>query len=273
MTNIGVFDSGVGGLWILKHLQQEIPSYNYVFFGDQKHVPYGGRSLEEVKYFSLEITKFLISKNCKIIVIACNTASAASLKYLREKFPDVLFVGMEPAIKPAVELTHTMKVGVLATGATFQGELYNSVVERFAQDVEIFKDTCPGLVDQIEKGEFDSNKTRGILERALRPMLEKNIDTVVLGCTHYPFVVPLIKEIIGDNINVIDPTEAIVHQVMYLLIKNSLISKFVGEKQIEIFTSGSIENIKNILPKLFDKNIYVKRIDWSNDLKLNVIKK
>lgn len=272
MTNIGVFDSGVGGLWILKHLQQEIPSYNYVFFGDQKHVPYGGRLIEEIKYFSLEITKFLISKNCKVIVIACNTASAAALKYLREKFPDVLFVGMEPAIKPAVLLTHTMKVGVLATPATFQGELYNSVVERFAHDVEIFKDTCPGLVDQIEKGDFYSKGTRFILESALNPMLEKNIDTVVLGCTHYPFVIPLIKEIVGNDVNVIDPTDAIVRQVSHILIENNLISRSVNEKTIEIFTSGDTKNIKLILSKLFDKNIRVKKIDWSNDLKLNVLK-
>ena len=270
--NIGVFDSGVGGLWILKHLQQEIPSYNYIFFGDQGHVPYGERSMEEIKYFSLEITKFLISKDCKVIVIACNTASAAALKYLREKFPDVFFVGMEPAIKPAVEITHTGKVGVLATSATFQGELYNSVVERFAHDVEIFKNTCSGLVDQIEKGNFDSMETHNILDQALLPMLEKNIDTVVLGCTHYPFVISSIKEIVGNKVNVIDPTSAIIRQVSRVLTENSLMDISLGEKTIEIFTSGNIKNMNPILLKLFDKDIYVKRIDWNNNLKLNMIK-
>jgi glutamate racemase len=120
---------------------------------------------------------------------------------------------MEPAIKPATEITKTKKVGVLATPATFLGALYNSVVERFAHDVEIYKDTCPGLVEQIEKREFDSKETKDILEKALRPMLEKNIDTIVLGCTHYPFVISLIKEIVGEEIKIIDPTGAIVHRV------------------------------------------------------------
>lgn len=268
MINIGVFDSGVGGLWILKHLQDQLPDYNYIFFADQGHVPYGGRSMEEIRNFSEVITKFLISHDCKIIVIACNTASAASLLYLRQKFPEVLFVGMEPAVKPAVEKTHTGKVGVLATPATFQGELYNSVVERFAQDVEIFKDTCAGLVEQIEKGELKSKETRIILERALLPMLEKNIDTVVLGCTHYPFVIPQIKEIVGDGVNVIDPTEAIVRQVARLLNENNLVNEFLSNNKIQIFTSGEVNNMNNIIVKLFDDGFEIKKIDWKNDLEL-----
>jgi glutamate racemase len=266
MTNIGVFDSGVGGLWILRHLQDKMPMYNYVFFGDQGHVPYGKRPLEEIKSFSEKIAKFLIIKNCKVIVIACNTASAASLKYLREKFPDVLFIGMEPAIKPAVEITHTKKVGVLATSATFQGELYNSVVERFAHDVEIFKDTCPGLVSQIEKGDLEGTITSSILEKSLRPMLKNNIDVVVLGCTHYPFVIPLIKKIVGEKVNVIDPTYAIVEQVSRILKENNLSDKSSNKGKIDIFTSGKVEDIKPILSKLFDKNMKVEKVNWDNDI-------
>ncbi len=272
MANIGVFDSGVGGLWILKHLQSELSQYNYIFFGDQGHVPYGERSMEEIKSFSLEITKFLIKNDCKIIVIACNTASAASLKYLREKFPEILFVGMEPAIKPAVEITHTGKVGVLATPATFQGELYNSVVERFAKDVEIFKDTCSGLVDQIEEGNLNGVETEGILNRALTPMLEKNIDTVVLGCTHYPFVIPLIKKITGDKVNVIDPTSAIVRQVKHLIEESKLSNNEAQDGQVYIFTSGNIDIMKPVLFNLFGKNMEVKKIDWEDNLRLNMIK-
>lgn len=269
MTNIGVFDSGVGGLWVLKHLEQEIPDYNYIFFGDQGHVPYGVKSLDEIKIYSEEITKFLINKGCKIIVIACNTASAAALKYLREKFPDILFVGMEPAIKKAVEMTTTGVVGVLATPATFDGELYNSVVERFAQNVEIHKDTCPGLVERIEKGDFDGNETRTILENALKPMLIDGIDTVVLGCTHYPFVIPAIKAIVGSEVNVIDPTPAIVRQVSHLLADSGLISKTKEEKKISIFTSGDGIDIKIILEKLFSKDINVTKVDWTEDFKIN----
>jgi len=263
--NIGVFDSGVGGLWILKHLQDELPGYNYVYFGDQGHVPYGSRSMEEIRSFSEEITKFLIKKECRVIVIACNTASAASLSYLREKFPDIIFVGMEPAIKKASEITRTKKVGVLATPATFQGELYNSVVEKFAKGVEIYKDTCPGLVGQIEKDELSSSKTKKILEDALLPMLEKGIDTVVLGCTHYPFVVPLIKEITGGNVNVVDPTSAIVQRVSNLLNDNNLNEESSNNK-IDIFTTGDVNSMDPILSELFKDKMLVQKIDWDNDI-------
>ena len=265
MANIGVFDSGVGGLWILKHLKEELPSYNYIFIGDQAHVPYGVRQLNEIKDFSEKITNFLVNKGCKIIVIACNTASAASLHYLRQKFPDILFVGMEPAIKPAVESTLTGKVGVLATPATFQGELYNSVVERFAHDTEIFKDTCPGLVEQIEKGELDSQKTKEILRKALEPMLFEGIDTVVLGCTHYPFVIPSIREIVGSEIKIIDPTKAIVKRVAILAEEYKIIGD-KNEKEMEILTSGKSEDVMKVAKRLFGDGVDVGEIIWGKDL-------
>lgn len=268
MIKIGVFDSGVGGLWILKHLQSELPQNNYVFFADQGHVPYGERPMEEIRAFSEKISEFLIKKDCKIIVIACNTASAAALLYLRRKFPDVLFVGMEPAVKPAVETTHTKKVGVLATPATFQGELYNSVVERFASDVEIFQNTCPGLVEQIEKSEFDSFITKKILNEAILPMLKDGIDTIVLGCTHYPFVIPQIKEIVGDKVKVIDPTLAIVRQVSHLLAESNLVNQKKDRMEIEVFTTGEDKMMNNILEKLFNFKIEVKKIKWEGELEL-----
>ena len=183
ISPIGVFDSGVGGLSVLRAMRAQMPEESILYFGDQGHVPYGPRSMEQIQSFSEGITKFLLNHDSKLIVVACNTASAAALTYLRGRFPAVSFVGMEPAVKPAAETTKTGKVGVLATPATFQGALYASVVERFGAGVELFQHTCPGLVSQIEKGELDSVDTRAILEDALRPMLEKNIDTVVLGCT------------------------------------------------------------------------------------------
>lgn len=258
---IGVFDSGVGGLWILKNLKESLTSFSYIFIGDQYHVPYGERNLEEIREFSEEITKFLINKGCKIIVIACNTASAASLKYLREKFSETIFVGMEPAVKPAVETTHTKKVGVLATPATFQGELYNSIVEKFANDVLIFKNTCDGLVNQIEKGELDGKETKEILENALNPMIKEGIDTVVLGCTHYPFVMPLIKEIVGENINVIDPTPAIVKQVRRLIDQNGFLT---DDNKLEILTTGEVKEMENTVSKLFKDKMDIKKVTWNN---------
>jgi len=270
MTNIGVFDSGVGGLWILKHLKDRLPGYNYVFFGDQGHVPYGVRSMEEIRSFSESITKFLINKDCKIVVIACNTASSSSLKYLREKFPEIIFVGMEPAVKPAIEQTHTNKIGVLATPATFHGELYSSLVDKYAKNVEIFEDTCQGLVGQIEKGDLDSIETKNILEHALLPMVEKGIDTVVLGCTHYPFAIPQIKKIVGEKVDVIDPTNAVVRQVVNVLEEHKLHNDNFGNNfgKVNVYTSGQPASMNHVLSRLFKEYIEIKKINWSDDLKI-----
>ncbi len=190
--------------------------------------------MEQIRDFSEAITRFLLDQGAKIIVVACNTASAAALKYLREKFPDVQFVGMEPAVKPAAEHTQTGKVGVLATPATFQGALYASVVERFANGVELFQNTCPGLVQQIEQGNLAGEKTRQILEDALLPMLAKNIDTVVLGCTHYPFVIPLIQQIVGENVRVIDPAPAVAKQTARLLEAKGMRNKSELKRRCEV---------------------------------------
>jgi glutamate racemase len=214
---IGVFDSGVGGLSVVRALRQQLPDQALAYVADQAHVPYGPRSLEEVRAFSEEITRFLLSQGAALVVVACNTASAAALHPLRARFPEIPFVGMEPAVKPAVEQTHSGVVGVLATPATFQGALYASVVERFAQGVTVLQDICPGLVKEIEAGRVQGTEARRILEKALRPMLAQGLDTVVLGCTHYPFVIPLIQEIIGAGVRVIDPAAAVARQTARLL--------------------------------------------------------
>ena len=168
---IGIFDSGVGGLSVLKQIRLQMPNESVLYFADQGHVPYGPRGLAEVRVFSENITRFLLGMGAKLVVVACNAASAAALQNLRYTFPSTSFVGMEPAVKPAAESTHSRVVGVLATPATFQGALYASVVERFASGVTILQDTCSGLVGLIENNELDSAATRAILEKALRPML------------------------------------------------------------------------------------------------------
>ncbi len=266
---IGVFDSGVGGLSVLRAMREQMPKESILYFGDQVHVPYGLRSMGEIQKFSEGITHFLLKNDVKLIVVACNTASAAALKYLREKFPHVIFVGMEPAVKPAAESTKTGKVGVLATPATFQGELYASVVERFASGVELFQDTCAGLVTQIEKGELTSQATRAILENALQPMLEKNIDTVVLGCTHYPFVIPLIQNIAGENVRVIDPAPAVAKQVNRLLESRKLQNKSNTINKIKIFTSGDAQVVKSVLIKLLKVNNEVEQVSWKDGQVIN----
>jgi glutamate racemase len=265
---IGVFDSGVGGISVLRALREQMPEESVIYFGDQGHVPYGSRSMEEIQGFSEAITRFLLERGAKIIVVACNTASAAALKYLREKFSDVQFVGMEPAVKPAAEHTQTGKVGVLATPATFQGALYASVVERFANGVELFQDTCPGLVQLIEQGKLDGDETRRILARALLPMLEKNIDTVVLGCTHYPFVIPLIQQIVGENVRVIDPAPAVAKQTGRLLDARGLRNRSGSKADVKFYTSGDPDVLKSQLPKLLGESGDVRSIEWLNDSSL-----
>jgi glutamate racemase len=224
--------------------------------------------MEQIRDFSEAITRFLLEQDAKIIVVACNTASAAALKYLREKFPDVQFVGMEPAVKPAAETTQTGKVGVLATPATFQGALYASVVERFANGVELFQNTCNGLVQQIEQGNLNGAETRKILEDALLPMLEKNIDTVVLGCTHYPFVIPLIEEIVGDNVRVIDPAPSVAKQVKRLLEAGGVRNESASMGSLKLFTSGDPDVLKSQLPILLGEAGEVERVEWVNDLRV-----
>jgi len=264
---IGVFDSGVGGLSVLRAIRQLIPAENVIYFGDQGHVPYGPRPMEQVRAFSEEITRFLLGEGAMLIVVACNTASAAALRILRQHFTDVKFVGMEPAVKPAVETTHTGVVGVLATPATFQGILYASVVERFANGVELLENTCPGLVQEIEKGNLEGKEAREILESALRPMLEKNIDTVVLGCTHYPFVIPLIKQIVGDSIRVIDPAPAVARQVQRLI--DAAGTKNISDPgRIKLYTSGDAVIFRSLLPKLLGETGKVERLVWDGEMRL-----
>lgn len=267
---IGVFDSGVGGLSVLRALRALMPEEQIVYFADQAHVPYGPRPLEQVREFSEAITRFLLDQGTKLIVVACNTASAAALHSLRAKFSHIPFVGMEPAVKPAAEHTHSGVVGVLATPATFQGALYASVVERFANGVVILQDTCPGLVGQIERGDLEGPATRAILEAALRPMLERGIDTVVLGCTHYPFVIPLIEEIVGENVRVIDPAPAVAKQAKRLLEARGEKRPPGGRGRLRFFTSGSVADFQSLLLRLLGEAGEVEGVTWQHSLGLQV---
>ena len=267
---IGIFDSGVGGLSVLRAIRAQMPNENILYFGDQGHIPYGPRPMEQIRDFSETITRYLLERDAKLIVVACNTASAAALQYLREIFPEVKFVGMEPAVKPAAERTQTGRVGVLATPATFQGALYASVVERFANGVELFQNTCSGLVQQIEQGNLNGAETRKILEDALHPMLEQNIDTVVLGCTHYPFVIPLVQEIVGESVRVIDPAPAVAKQAQRLLEAGGALNQSKAKGSIKLVTSGDADELKSKLPLLLGEDGTVERVDWTDDLKIEL---
>jgi glutamate racemase len=260
---IGIFDSGVGGLSVLREVRSQFPIEDLIYVADQIHVPYGPRSREEVLGFSKGIVRYLIGRGAKLIIVACNTASAVALSQLRKSYPDLPFVGMEPAVKPAAEGTSTGVVGVLATPATFQGDLYATTVEKFAKGVKVLQDTCPGLVGQIEAGRIRHPDTRAILEKALNPMLEQGVDRVVMGCTHYPFVIPLIKEILGEGVQVIDPAPAVARQAGRLLDKYKLQADRTEEGEIHFLTTGDADRMAEMVSALIGIQAPVDQLYWS----------
>jgi glutamate racemase len=264
---IGVFDSGVGGLSVLRAIREQLPEENIIYLADQAHIPYGPRSLEEVRQFSIAITRRLVQMGSKVVVVACNTASAAALHHLRSTFPELPFVGMEPAVKPAAEHTKTGVVGVLATPATFQGRLYASVVERFASEVTVLQHAPRGLVEQIEAGNFGTPETRAILEKALLPMLARNIDTVVLGCTHFPFAIPLIQAITGPGVRVIDPSPAIARQVGRVLQQMGK-RKATGTGQVQYLTTGDPTAMQALVHKLIEPAAAASQLCWTDSQEL-----
>ena len=222
---VGVFDSGVGGLSVAREIMALLPAQPIIYLADQAHAPYGQRPLTEIRALSEGIARFLLAEGAGVIVIACNTASAAALHGLREQFPAVPFVGMEPAVKPAVEHTRTGQVGVIATAATFQGELFASLLDRYAGRVAIHTQICPELVPLVEAGELDSPRARGAVAQYLAPLLAAGIDQLVLGCTHYPFLRPLIEEMAGAGVAVIDPAPAVARQTGRVLAQHGWLAE------------------------------------------------
>lgn len=213
-NGIGIFDSGVGGLTVWRHVREQMPDVPLFYVADQANVPYGRRSTEEIMRFSERITRFLIAQGAATVVVACNTATAAAVDHLRQEFSDTAIVGMEPAVKPAAVATQNGKIGVLATAGTFQSQRYSALLGRFARDIVVLENPCPGLVEQIESGALKADETRQLLHQFLTPMLMEGIDTLILGCTHYPFVRPLIEEFTGPAVQIIDPAPAVARQAV-----------------------------------------------------------
>ncbi|HOV06062.1 MAG TPA: glutamate racemase [Anaerolineaceae bacterium] len=262
---IGVFDSGVGGLSVLREIHALLPAQPVLYFADQGHVPYGSRQIEEVRAFARGITRYLLGQGAQLIVIACNTASVAALKILRDEFPQIPFVGMEPAVKPAAEQSLSRKIGILATEATFQTAMYASVVDRFAHGVTLMEDPCPGLVSQIEKGNLAGKETRAILTRALEPMVNAGVDTIVMGCTHYPFVIPLIHELAGSQLRIIDPAPAVARQVRRVLEANNLLNPGSDVAMVRFVTSGDVAQFQQALHSLIGVEAPVEKAFWQGE--------
>jgi glutamate racemase len=213
---IGVFDSGVGGLGILAEIRHLLPEVDLVYVADHAGAPYGPRSLDQVQRRSEYVTRWLLAQGCSIVTIACNTASAAALHGLRRRHPGVGFVGMEPALKPAAVLTTSGRVGIVATAATFQGELFATAVDRFASGVELITAACPSWVALVEAGTLDGPEVRREVEACLQPLRVAEVDVLVLACTHYPMLAPVIAEVMGPGVRIIDPAPAVARQAARL---------------------------------------------------------
>ncbi len=263
MALIGVFDSGVGGLSIWREIVRQLPQYDTLYVADQAHVPYGPRPLAEVRQFAEEIARFLIGEGARVVVLACNTASAAALHYLRATFPQTPFVGMEPAVKPATRNTRTGVVGVIATPATFQGELFASLLERFATDVTVLTRVCPGLVEAVEDGALDTPETEALVRSCLEPLLEAGIDELVLGCTHYPFLRPVIERVVGPGVEVIDPAPAVARQTGRVLAAWSVAPSPKGLARHRFATTGDPVRFRSMVGRLVGVDAEVEPLRWT----------
>lgn len=262
---IGIFDSGIGGLSVVRHVLAELPQEHLIYIADQHHVPYGPRPADEILRFSDGITRFLLTQNVKQIVVACNTATAAALTELRRRYPDIDFVGMEPAVKPAANLTQSGKVGVLATAGTFQSQRYAFLMERYASHVQIFENPCVGLVDLIEAGKGDAPETAVLLQTVLTPMLQAGADTIVLGCTHYPFVAGQIRSITGEQVHLIDPAPAIVRQMQRLLKANGQFAAPTQSGKTRFITTGSPYLLGQVLPQWLGIEADIETAVWQHN--------
>jgi len=255
---IGVFDSGVGGLSVLRHIRQLLPKERLIYVADSAHVPYGEKSREYIEARSLLITRFLQQQGADAIVVACNTASAAAAASLRSQF-NMPIIAMEPAVKPAVAASRNGIVGVLATTGTLASARFAALLERYAGEGEIITQGCPGLVEQVEKGELNSPLTRELIERYTEPLLRRGADTLILGCTHYPFLAALIAEVAGRHIALVDTGAAVARQLQRRL-QTELPLRSSGPASAEFFTSGNLAQAMPILSVLWGADVAAQRL-------------
>lgn len=247
---IGIFDSGIGGLSVWREIVLQWPREATCYVADQAHIPYGPRSGDTLRSFAAGITEHLLAQDCKAIVVACNAASAAALADLRVRYPQVPFIGMEPAIKPAAAHTRSGVVGVLATPATLNGELFAATRARHGQNVRIIGEPCPGLVDLIEAGQAHGAALDALLREILRPALQAGADQLVLACTHYPFVIERIRHLAGAHVHVVDPAPAVARQLGRVLGERQALRPDAGAPEHRFATTGTPQRFTALLEAL-----------------------
>jgi len=249
---IGIFDSGVGGLSVLQQTHLLLPKENFIYVADSAFAPWGGKGDEFIEQRSRIITEHLLEQGVKMIVIACNTATASIIEKFRQQY-GIPFVGVEPGIKPAVVQTNNGSIGIMATQGTLSSQRYKELNKRFSNAVNLYPIACPGLADQVELCQIDHPKTIKLLESFIKQLLNKQVDTIVLGCTHYSFLIPFIQEIAGQSISLVDTSQAIAEQVKRLLKEYKLENQEINTHS-RYFTTGEIEQTRRVISKLLKKN-------------------
>ncbi len=257
---LGIFDSGIGGLSVLREIRRELPAENLFYVADSGHAPYGDKPLSAIEARAVAITEFLLDQGVKMIVVACNTATGAAAPLLRGRYP-IPIVAMEPAVKPAVARTRSGVVGVLATRQTLASQQFADLLARIEQDALILPQPCPGLVEQIESGDLDGDVTRCLLERLLSPLLGRGADTLVLGCTHYPHLAPLIAELVGPEVMVLDSGAAVARQVRRRLAAAGLLAPADRVGRERFWTSGDPVMTQRLIARLWHPDAVLEHLD------------
>ena len=257
---IGVFDSGVGGLSVFRAIRDELPSEDLIYVGDSGFAPYGDRSQAFVQERAAAITEFLIREGSKAVVIACNTATGIAVELLRSRFPQMPIVAVEPAVKPAAARTKTGVVGILATSGTLSSANVTKLLNKYGVDVEILTQAGVGLVEQVEKGELSGERTRALIQKLVRPMVEKRADVLVLGCTHYPFLRAEIQEAVGPGVEIIDPAMAVARELRRRLETGGLLADGRQPAAERFLTTGDPAEVSPIMSQLLGKPVEVERL-------------
>jgi glutamate racemase len=261
---IGVFDSGVGGISVLKHIHALLPHEQLLYVADSKYAPYGNKTPAQIQARCFEIADFLIAKGAKALVVACNTATAAAIDDLRDKYslPDLNFpiIGMEPAVKPAAEASKNGIIGVLATVGTLKSAQFAGLLESYGRNVEVVTQACVGLVECIERGELNTDNTKALIRQYTAPLLAEGADTIVLGCTHYPFVADAIREIVGDNVSLIDTGAAVANQLKRQLNEADLQGDLNKQGNVKFFSNNNADNTLNVIESLWGKSADVTKL-------------
>lgn len=257
---VGVFDSGVGGLSVLKHIRALLPAENLTYVADTAHMPYGVKTADEIVERALAIAKFMTGRGAKALVVACNTATAAAITALRTHYA-VPVIGMEPGLKPAVALTQAGVIGVLATPGTLASQKFAALLQQHHGGAQIVVQPCPGLVEQIERGDVDGLHTRALVQRYVAPLLERGADTLVLGCTHYPFVEKLIREAAGPTVKLVETGDAVARELKRRLTMSQLLASGSSPQGTEEFwTSGDPLQVAPVMSALWGRAVEVQHL-------------